>query len=183
MLHISLITKLEGNAAVGIVNAAAADDDIAEVLDAFGSDFDGCACRSKRAAGDDDVLAGAVLCIGFCGFQNNAVIGCLNVAVRDPDMLTVIRINAVTVCHHAIVQNADTVDLNLTAADEVCGPEAALPNGNSDNGKMRAVLHENQRDARIKGTVNLILAAFTVIDFLRAVNDAAAGNADAIGIL
>lgn len=75
---------------------------------------------------DDNVLTGAVLHCRCGVFEDSTVVGAFDMAVCDPHIFTVIRVDAVTVCHAEIVQDTDAADQYILTADQMGCPEGAL---------------------------------------------------------
>ena len=81
ILDTALIPKLQGDAAVGAADAAAADSDVAEGGLALRAEFDRGAGGDQRTVVDDDVFTGAVLHCRRSVFEHDTVVGALDVAV------------------------------------------------------------------------------------------------------
>jgi hypothetical protein len=64
------------------------------------------------------------------------------VTIGDPHILAVIRVDAVAIGHTHIIENADTVDQHIPAADHMDSPECALFQCYLGDGQMLHVFQE-----------------------------------------
>ena len=128
---------------------AVGDRDVAEVGYALGAELDGRARRGQRAVADHNVLAGAECGVLLGRFKDDAVIGGLDMAVADPHIAAVVRVNAIAVDHFQVIQNADAIDQHILAADQMHGPERTAGQGDIADGQMAHTLHQQRRDAGV----------------------------------
>ena len=172
----AFIPQLQGNAPVAVVNHAVFNDDIAEKILAFAAEFDGSAGGGHGAAGHRDIFTGAVVHGGQGVFEHDAVIGAFQVAVGDPHILTVIRINAVAIGHAHIVQDPDALDQHIPAAHHMHRPECALFQRHIPDGQMIYIFQKQHGGAGVEKSLNMPGIFLTVENFLVAVDPAQAGD-------
>ena len=183
ILDAAAVAQHQRDTAVCAGDHAVGDRDVAEVGYALGAELDGRARRGQRAVADHNVLAGAECGVLLGRFKDNAVIGGLDMAVADPHIAAVVRVNAIAVDHFQVIQNADAIDQHILAADQMHGPERTAGQGDIADGQMAHTLHQQHRDAGVVGALDKIMVDGTVEVFLRTVNGAGAAEADILGIL
>ena len=99
-------------------------------------------------------------------------------AIHNPHILTVIRVDPVTVCHSQVVEDADRIHQHIPAACHMKGPEGAACKCDVPHGQVLYILHEDHGDPWIIGALDMVPYLLSIVDLLRSVNGSKACDPD-----
>ena len=176
IFHIAAVPDLDRNSPVAPMDAAVAHQDIPEIRFAFGAEFDGRAGGDQGAVGDHDVLAGPVFLIVAGILENDGIVAALDMAVRNPHVFTVVRVDPIGIGHFQIIQKPDSVDEHIVAAHQMDRPERTVDQSDIPYRQMVYRFQKKQRHAGIIRPLDVVSRIVAIEDTLISVDCPLTGN-------
>ena len=158
-------------------------ENVSEIADSLGADFDGGGGGDQRAVADDDVLGGTVFPIPRRGFQADGVICAFHVAAEDADVARMIDIDAVGVCGIQRIQDAKLKNTDVVAACNVERPEGRTGQRDVPEDAVVTVLCIDHGRARVEIPCDIVGADPSDKGHIVSVDRALSRNGDVLCIL
>ena len=172
----TLIPQLQGDGTVRVADHAVFNQNIAEKSLAFTAELDGGAGRGEGAVGHGDIFARAILHGSGGVFKYNAIVSAFDMAVGDPHVLAVVRIDAVAIGHAHGIQNADPVDQNIFTAYHMYCPESALFQCDVPDGQMCYIFQKQHGRTGVEDAFDMPGGYLAVEDLFVSIDATEAGD-------